>query len=107
MTGTFLKTICGGVLLLGLAGCADMASVPLTEQEQQQDQALLLAVRSKLDQDKRSFLEHVEVSVHRGSVWLTGLVFDHEDSVRARADAQAVEGVVSVKEDILVSSNVR
>jgi osmotically-inducible protein OsmY len=99
------RWLCIGFTSLGLVlgGCAPLDTRPYTAQDEIQDQAIQTQIRAAFNHEKRAFLDHVDITVRHGDVWLTGLAFDAEDVARAKKDALETPGVVSVKEDIFVS----
>jgi hyperosmotically inducible periplasmic protein len=67
------------------------------------DSAITVAIKSKLAADHPSTLAHVKVDTDKnGVVWLSGTAHSQAEAERAADIARSTEGVVRVKNDIVV-----
>ncbi len=83
------------LVLIGLiAACA--TSPPRSASESAADDKIELAVIQALADDPHVYARHIEVSVRRGVVTLSGFVLGIDDLYEAKQIAASVPGVISV-----------
>lgn len=86
------------VLTVMISACA--TNPARTSSELEADKKLEIAVTQQLANDPNVFAPHIQVSVNRGVVTLSGMVFDGNEIFEAGRVAQLVPGVVSVRNQI-------
>ena len=96
-----LALILGAALASAMAGCADTPTTRSTGQVID-DAAIKTKAESRLLQDAGLKAAQVGVDVYKGNVDLKGVVDLPELVARAVEDAQSVEGVRSVRNDLVV-----
>ena len=70
------------------------------------DSAITTAIKSKLAADHPGSLAHIKVDTDKdGVVWLSGHAKTHEQAERAAEIARSTDGVVRVKNDIVVRAD--
>jgi|SRR5579863_3283894 len=89
------------LVLCGLAACA----TPRTDAQRQLDKETAERVQSALDADRLLYAKHIVVRADNGVVRLTGFVWDPPDLDEARRDAEGVEGVSKVVNDLELQLN--
>lgn len=93
-----LRNISRILLMLALTGLitACATSPPRSASEIAEDKKIELAVIQALDDDPNIYARHIEVSVHRSVVTLSGFVLGIDDLYGAKRIAASVPGVISV-----------
>ncbi len=81
-------------LVAFIASCA--TKPPRSSSEIKMDNAIELAVTQQLDDAPNSYFRHVDVSVYRGIVTLSGFVTERDDLAEAVRITALVPGVTSV-----------
>lgn len=71
------------------------------------DVAICNKVRSALEAERNLHLLDVKVTTFKGRVQLTGYVKSNDDLWKAEMVAQRVQGVVKVKNDLLLKGEIR
>src|SRR5579863_7794342 len=95
---------CAGLAMLVLCGVLACAT-PRTEAQRQLDKETAERVQSALDSDRLLYAKHIVVRADSGVVRLTGFVWDPPDLDEARRDAEGVEGVSKVVNDLELQLN--
>ncbi len=95
---TLLRKISRILLLLALTGLitACATSPPRSASEIAEDKKIELAVVQALADDPNVYARHIDVTVRRGVVTLSGFVLEIRDIYGAKQIAASVPGVISV-----------
>lgn len=101
---TFYCTITVLAAMCGLAGCAGSATQESTGQFVD-DSVLTTKVKTALIQDDQVNAVDIQVKTFKGDVQLSGFADSAGEKVRAENDAQRVEGVKEVKNDIRIKTS--
>ncbi len=86
------------ILAAMISACA--TSPARTAAELEADKKLEIAVTQQLADDPNVFAPHIQVSVNRGVVTLSGMVFDGNEIFEAGRVTKLVPGVISVRNQI-------
>ena len=86
------------ILVAFITSCA--TNPPRNSSEIKTDNAIELAVTQQLADAPNSYLRHVDVSVYRGIVTLSGFVTERDDLAEAVRIAALIPGVTSVSNQI-------
>jgi osmotically-inducible protein OsmY len=100
-TGNFAKCLLGALLLLVFTACAASESARSTG-TYVDDKVIASKVKTELITNEETKARDINVEVYRGVVQLSGFV-ETEGAKKMAADiARRVEGVVDVKNDLIV-----
>src|SRR5882724_4897370 len=91
---THLTTVTAVGVSVALGACA--AQLPRTADERFADDVVATRVEDALLRDPQIYARHIDVSVERGIVRLSGFVWSGEELYEARRIAATVPGVASV-----------
>jgi len=97
-------TLCAASALV-LAGCAGTAEHQSTS-ELLENEALVAQVKTELAQRDLETLLDVEVESFRNVVQLSGFVETEEEKMIAGQAAESVDGVVEVRNDLVVKAKI-
>jgi hyperosmotically inducible protein len=88
---------------LMLAASAAWANDPNTKSSQPvTDTVITTKVKTELAKDDQTKARHIDVETKDGVVHLSGLVDSDMEKQKAEADAQSIDGVISVKNSLKV-----
>lgn len=88
-----------GVLLAGLAGCANTGTKTGTYVD---DSWITTKVKAEMTADKEVAAHNITVDTSKGVVTLSGTAKDDREAMKAAEIARSVKGVVSVENHISV-----
>ncbi len=100
------RVACAGfavAVLCGVVACA--TGTGRTEAQRQSDKETAARVQAALDADKQLYAKHITIRVDNGVVRLSGYVWDPPDITLAKTDAELVEGVSEVVNDLELQRN--
>lgn len=98
---SFFKALMVGLLVAGLVGCAGTSKQTSTG-EYIDDAAITAKVKTKLLDDKEVGGLRINVETFKGVVQLSGFAKTADEKKRAEELTRTVNGVKSVKNDIVV-----
>ena len=100
-TGSYLKYLLGALLLLAFTACAASESARSTG-TYVDDKVIASKVKTELIANEETKARNIEVEVYQGVVQLSGFVETESSKKMAGDIARRVEGVVSVKNDLII-----
>jgi osmotically-inducible protein OsmY len=99
--GTITKCLLATILLLAFAACASTSTSRSTG-TYVDDQAITAKVKAGLVANEETKAMQIKVETYRGVVQLSGFVDNERSKETAGKIAEGVEGVVDVKNDLIV-----
>jgi osmotically-inducible protein OsmY len=100
-TGKYAKCLLGVLLLLAFTACASSESTRSTG-TYVDDKVIASKVKTELITNEETKARNIEVEVYQGVVQLSGFVETERSKKMAGDIARRVEGVVDVKNDLIV-----